>query len=250
MTAPLEIRGVRKAFGGLQALAGASFRLPAPGIYGLIGPNGAGKTTLFDVITGRQRPDDGAVLIEGTDRSGTAPHALAALGVARTFQECRVFPEMTCLENMLFATRPKGLAAALAQAATRSQAHREAREPEARRLLALARLDRCADARADVLSYGQRRLLEIAAALVTQPRLLLLDEPASGVNPALLESLREVLLAEQRERPTTVLVIEHNMEFIMELSERIVVMHQGAVLEEGTPAQIQASPRVIEAYLG
>ena len=248
MTA-LEIRDVRKAFGGLQALAGCSFTLDRPGIYGLIGPNGAGKTTLFDVITGRQRPDRGSVLVEGRERP-LAPHRLAGLGMARTFQECRVFPEMTCLENVLFATQPKRLGLTLGQALSRSAAHRRLHKAEARQWLQLASLERYADEPADILSFGQRRLLEIAAALVTRPRLLLLDEPAAGVNPALLAVLRDVLLAQQRAQPAVVLIIEHNMEFIMELSERIIVMHQGSVLEDGPPAAIQASPRVIEAYLG
>ncbi len=246
----LEIRDVRKAFGGLQALAGCSFTLDRPGIYGLIGPNGAGKTTLFDVITGRQRPDRGSVLIEGVERRRLAPHTLARLGMARTFQECRIFPAMTCLENVLFATQPKGLGPTLRQALSRSTGHRRVHEAEALDWLRLARLERYADDRADILSFGQRRLLEIVSALATKPRLLLLDEPAAGVNPALLGTLREVLLARQRERPAVVLIIEHNMEFIMDLSERIVVMHHGTVLEEGAPAAIQASPRVIESYLG
>ncbi|HTY70527.1 MAG TPA: ABC transporter ATP-binding protein [Alphaproteobacteria bacterium] len=245
----LDIREVRKSFGGLQALAGCTFALDRPGIYGLIGPNGAGKTTLFDVITGRQRPDHGHVLIAGSERV-LRPHVLAALGMARTFQECRVFPEMTCLENMLFATQPKGLARTLGQAFGRSVAHRRAHEAEARHWLQLATLERYADESASILSFGQRRLLEIAAALVTRPRLLLLDEPAAGVNPALLAVLRDVLVAQQRAQPAVVLIIEHNMEFIMDISERIIVMHQGAVLEQGSPAAIQASPRVIEAYLG
>jgi len=245
----LAIRDVRKAFGGLQALAGCTFTLDRPGIYGLIGPNGAGKTTLFDVITGRQRPDRGRVLIDGRERP-LAPHTLAGFGMARTFQECRVFPEMTCLDNLLFATQPKRLRQTLRQAFSRSAAHRRAHEAEMRRWLQLASLEPYADEPADILSFGQRRLLEIAAALATRPRLLLLDEPAAGVNPALLAVLRDVLLAQQRAQPAVVLIIEHNMEFIMDISERIVVMHQGVVLEEGPPAAIQASPRVIEAYLG
>ena len=246
----LEIRDVRKAFGGLQALAGCSFTLDRPGIYGLIGPNGAGKTTLFDVITGRVRPDRGAVLFEGAARRAVGPHALAAFGMARTFQECRVFPEMTCLENMLFATQPKSPARTLMQAMSRSRAHRATHEAEALRWLRLAKLDRYAGEPADILSFGQRRLLEIVSALVTRPRLLLLDEPAAGVNPALIGTLRDVLLEQQCERPAVMLIIEHNMEFIMDVSERIIVMHQGAVLEEGSPAVIQASRRVIESYLG
>jgi branched-chain amino acid transport system ATP-binding protein len=250
MTPPLEIRDVRKALGGVQVLAGCSFTLERAGIFGLIGPNGAGKTTLFDVVTGRQQPDRGAILLNGRAMTGRAPHRLTRLGVGRTFQECRVFPEMTCLDNVLFATQPKNLGASLGQALTRSRRRRDADSAEARRLLRLATLDRLENEPAGNLSYGQRRLLEIVSALVMRPHLLLLDEPASGVNPALLAVLRELLLTIQRERPTVFLIVEHNMEFIMGLSERIIVMHQGAVLEEGPPESIQISPRVLEAYLG
>ncbi len=250
MSALLEIRDVHKAFGGVRALTGCAFAIERPGIYGLIGPNGAGKTTLFDVITGRLAPDRGTILVEDREIQGQDPHTLVELGLSRTFQECRIFPEMSCLDNILFAAQPKGLAGALRQAFTRSQAARRSVEDEARRLLRLATLERYADAPASVLSFGQRRLLEIVSTLITRPRLLLLDEPASGVNPTLLNVLRDILIALHRERPVVFLIVEHNMEFIMELSDRIIVMHQGAVLEEGTPAAIQASPRVIEAYLG
>ena len=229
----LAVRGVEKRYGGVTALAGCSFDIPGPGIYGLIGPNGAGKTTLFDVIAGTTSPDRGSVRLEDEDVTGFAPHRLAARGVARSFQECRVFPEFTCLENLLFSGRK----------------HAAARD-EAMRLLALVNLEGHAGQPASALSFGQRRLLEIVGTFMQQPRLLLLDEPAAGVNPALLEVLTGFIRAMFRERPCVFLLIEHNMEFIMELAGEIVVMHQGAVLERGSPAAIQADARVIEAYLG
>ena len=229
----LAVQGIEKRYGGVSALAGCSFEIPGPGIYGLIGPNGAGKTTLFDVIAGNTPPDRGRVAIDGADVTGLAPHRLASLGVARSFQECRVFPEFSCLENLLFSGRRQG-----------------AGQAEARRLLELVRLESYAEQPAAALSFGQRRLFEIVGTFMQQPRLLLLDEPAAGVNPALLETLSQFLLAMFRERPSVLLVIEHNMEFVMALAGEIVVMHQGAVLERGTPQAIQASERVIEAYLG
>ena len=229
----LEVRDVSKRYGGVVALAGCSLAIERPGIYGLIGPNGAGKTTLFDVITGATVPDAGRVGIEGRDVTALAPHRLRSFGVARTFQECRVFPEFSCLENLLFAL----------------QFHRRAKS-EACRLLKLVNLDGYADEPASTLSFGQRRLLEIVGTFIVEPRFLLLDEPASGVNPMLLETLSEFLRTMYRERPGVFLIVEHNMQFIMQLAGELIVMHQGTVLDRGTPEAIQASPRVIEAYLG
>jgi ABC-type branched-subunit amino acid transport system ATPase component len=229
----LAVRGIEKRYGGLRALAGCSFDIGGDGIYGLIGPNGAGKTTLFDVIAGNTAPDGGSVHLAGQEVTGFASHRLAALGVARSFQECRVFPEFTCLDNLLFSGRRRG-------------AGRE----EAMRLLELVNLVRHADDVAAALSFGQRRLLEIVGTFMQRPRLLLLDEPAAGVNPALLETLSTFIREMYREQPCIFLVIEHNMEFVMQLAGEIIVMHQGAVLERGSPAAIQADARVIEAYLG
>jgi ABC-type branched-subunit amino acid transport system ATPase component len=250
MNALLELRGIEKRFGGVRALAGASFAIARPGITGLIGPNGAGKTTLFDCITGRQAPDAGAVLIGGRAVQGMRPEQLAALGVARSFQECRVFPDWSLRDNLLFALRPRGVGGALARAFSRKPALAPGAADEAMRLLRLATLESYADAPARVLSFGQRRLLEIVAALIARPRLLLLDEPASGINPGLIAVLAELLRQLHREQTGVFLIVEHNMEFIMGLADHIVVMHEGAVLEEGPPDAVQASPRVIDAYLG
>jgi ABC-type branched-subunit amino acid transport system ATPase component len=230
----LEIYGVSKRYGGVVALADCSIAIERPGIYGLIGPNGAGKTTLFDVITGATRPDAGRVRIERRDVTGIASHRLNRIGVARTFQECRVFPQFTCLENLLFAL----------------QLHRGGRREEPRRLLRLVNLEGYADEPASSLSFGQRRLLEIVGTFIVQPRFLLLDEPASGVNPMLLETLSAFLRAMYEERPGVFLIVEHNMQFIMELAGELIVMHQGAVLDRGAPEAIQRSAKVVEAYLG
>ena len=226
-----------KRYGGVVALADCSVAIERPGIYGVIGPNGAGKTTLFDVVTGVTRPEGGRVRIEGRDVTGLAPHRLKGIGVARTFQECRVFPQFTCLQNLLFALQLHGLA-------------RGARRDEALRMLRLVNLEGYADEPAASLSFGQRRLLEIVGTFVVRPRFLLLDEPAAGVNPMLLETLSRFLRAMYDERPGVFLIVEHNMEFIMQLAGELIVMHQGAILERGAPQDIQRSQQVVEAYLG
>lgn len=246
----LQVKGLRKAYGGIVALEGAEFCIEGPGIYGLIGPNGAGKTTLFDAIAGTIRPDAGQVLLGGREVTGWVSHRMAAAGISRTFQECRVLLEETCLDNVLFAAQPKGLGASVAQVFTRSDGHRRRMHDEAMRLLSLVRLQAYAGQPASVLSFGQRRLLEIVSTFISGPEVFLLDEPASGVNPALLQVLMDFIRTMYAERPRVFLVVEHNMEFIMSLAQDIIVMHQGRVLERGTPAQVQASPQVLEAYLG
>jgi len=246
----LVVRDLRKRYGGIAALAGAALEIARPGIYGLIGPNGAGKTTLFDIIAGGIAPDSGEVLLDGRTVTGLPSHRMAALGVARTFQECRILLEETCLDNLLFAAQRKGIVDTLGQFLSRSQAARRARRAEAMRLLRLVRLAEYADVPAANLSFGQRRLLEIVSTFITAPSVFLLDEPASGVNPALLETLSDFIRTMYAERPSVFFLVEHNMEFIMSLAGDIIVMHQGAVLERGTPQSVQASPRVVEAYLG
>ena len=218
MTAILELAGIRKAFGGIVALDDVALAIARPGIYGLIGPNGAGKTTLFDVVCGQQVPDNGTVRFEGQRIEALRVHQRARLGFSRTFQECRVLSEETCLDNVLFAAQDKRLGAELAQSMTRATRARGAMVAEAWRLLALVNLDGYADAPAAALSYGQRRLLEIVSALIARPRMLLLDEPASGVNPTLLDTLRDFLRQLYQERPIVFLIVEHNMEFIMSLA--------------------------------
>lgn len=228
----LKVTGMQKRYGGIVALSGCSFEIAKPGIYGLIGPNGAGKTTLFDVITGISDPDGGRVEIDGRDATGLPAHRLARLGLARSFQECRVFPEFSCLDNLLFGPCV------------------DATQDEAMRLLDMVNLAPQAGEPAASLSFGQRRLLELVGIFMMRPRILLLDEPAAGVNPALLELLAGFIRRMHAERPCLFLVVEHNMEFIMGLAGEIIVMHGGTVLERGSPAAVQASPAVIEAYLG
>ncbi len=250
MPAILDVENVTKSFGGVRAVDGASFRLAAPGIYGLIGPNGAGKTTLFDVICGRQSADTGSVRLAEARIDHLRVHQRARLGLARTFQECRVLEAETCLDNVLFAAQDKHLGSEITQAASRRRGARQSVTETAERLLDLVNLRHLAAEPAGNLSYGQRRLLEIVSSIIAQPRLLLLDEPASGINPTLLNTLHDFLLRIFAERQILILIVEHNMEFIMSLASHVLVMHQGRVLEQGPPAAIQASRRVIEAYLG
>jgi len=250
MGAILELLRLRKAFGGIVALNDLTLTIEQPGIYGLIGPNGAGKTTLFDVICGRETVGGGTIRFCGKLIERLRVHDRARLGFSRTFQECRVLLEESCLDNVLFAAQDKRLNREFQQAMKRTNSKRAELTAEAFRLLTLVNLDSYVNMPAANLSYGQRRLLEIVSALITRPRILLLDEPASGVNPTLLQTLRDFLLRIYRERDIVLLIVEHNMEFIMSLASHIVVMHQGQVLAQGAPVEIQSNPRVIEAYLG
>lgn len=250
MPAILELQGLRRAFGSIRAVDGVDLRFEGPGIYGLIGPNGAGKTTLFDLITGRQDTDAGEIRYRGQRMDGLPAHRRARAGFARTFQECRVLVEESCLDNLLFAAQDKRLGGALLRVlARRASAGRGARE-EAFHLLELVNLTRFAHQPAGALSYGQRRLLEIASTVMSHPGLLLLDEPAAGVNPTLINTLHDLLQRIHRERGISLVVVEHNMPFIMSLASTVVVLHQGKVLQQGTPEAVQADPRVVEAYLG
>ena len=246
----LRIQSLGKRYGGGVALDSVSLDIAGAGIYGLIGPNGAGKTTLFDCLAGTTEPDQGQVWLQGQEVTGWPAHRMAGLGVARTFQECRILPEETCLNNVLFAAQPQGLAGNLVQIFTRSRGHRVAAVDEAMRLLQLVRLQDHAHAPAAELSFGQRRLLEIVSTFMAQPEMLLLDEPASGVNPSLLQVLGDFVKTMMAERPRVMLLVEHNMAFVMDMAQDIIVMHQGQVLERGSPAQVQASAKVVEAYLG
>jgi neutral amino acid transport system ATP-binding protein len=248
----LAVAGVSKRFGGLVAVNEASFDVAPGSITGLIGPNGAGKTTMFNLVSGFLKPDGGAVHFAGWRCDGKPPHALAAAGLVRTFQIPRVLTRMTVLENMMLAgmNQPgEGLGAALYRPRLLAKREREVRD-QARELLDLIRLSRLADDYAGTLSGGQRKLLEFGRALMTQPRMVLLDEPMAGVAPPLAIQLLEHIIELRAARGTTILVIEHDMEAVMAISDRIVVMDEGAVIAEGLPEEIQRNERVIEAYLG
>jgi ABC-type branched-subunit amino acid transport system ATPase component len=229
----LAVDGLRKSFGGVAAVHGVSLALEAGRIYGLIGPNGSGKTTLFNCITGLQRCDAGRVVFKHERIDHLKPSAIARRGVGRTFQIIRVFPELTALENLLVVTR-----------GARAEAERRGRE-----MLRFVRLDGLADEYAGNLSYGQQKLVEFVRVLMTDPTLILLDEPAAGVNRTLLNDLLGAV-ARLRDEGRTILLVEHDMKVVMGLCETVFVLDHGEKIAEGPPGLIQSDERVIEAYFG
>ena len=246
MTPRLQVRGIEKSFGGVQAVRGVSFDVYQGEILGVLGPNGSGKSTLFNCILGQLLPSRGSVSLDGRDVTGLRPSNLNRLGVSRTFQLLQVFPRLTVRENLILA----------------GQEHRGSRlgrlfgapdaglGPEADRMLEFFRLGDLAHEMAGSLSYGQQKLLDAAMAFMAGSRLVLLDEPAGGVNPTMLAGLRERLAAINREARATFVVIEHNMEFVMALCTRLIVLAEGQVIAEGSPDEVRRNPAVIEAYLG
>jgi branched-chain amino acid transport system ATP-binding protein len=246
MSAVLEVRDLAKTFGGISAVNGVSFDVNEGEILGLIGPNGSGKSTLFNCILGQLAPSAGEVRLGGQPITGMRPCDLNRLGVGRTFQLLQVFPQLSVRENLVLAgqehqgsmwsrlvgRRDVGLTAA------------------ANRMIEFFRLGALAEEKAGALSYGQQKLLDVAMAFMAGPRLVLLDEPAGGVNPTMLGSLRERLRAINAAEKATFVVIEHNMEFVMSLCTRILVLAEGRIIAEGAPDEIRANREVIEAYLG
>ena len=247
----LSIRNLGKHFGGLSVLEDVSFDVPVGGIFGLIGPNGAGKTTVFNLVTGLLKPSSGTISFEGRDLAGLPPHLVTRLGIARTFQNIRIFKEMTLLENVMVGMHHHlayGPVELFLNSGACRGAEKQARQ-RALELLSWVRLDQRAETLADNLSYGDQRKLEFARALATEPRLLLLDEPVAGMNSSektvLMEEIRNIC-----QRGFSVFLIEHDMRFVMGVCERIAVLNFGRIIAEGSPDEVRNNPDVIEAYLG
>jgi neutral amino acid transport system ATP-binding protein len=239
----LEVEALSKRFGGVVAVDSCSLSVPAGSITGLIGPNGSGKTTVFNLVTGFLPADGGEMRFKSRSIAGLGPDRIYGLGIGRTFQLARIFPRLTALENMLVPVRRAGLRALLSRG---QWGHEKERAMD---MLEFMDISKVAGTLGGALSYGQRKLLELAAVMMAQPELVLLDEPAGGVNPVLLERIAEHIRQLNR-LGVTFLLVEHNMGFVMNLCHDVIVLDQGRVIAKGTPREVRENPAVLDAYLG
>ena len=246
MSTVLEVSGIKKSFGGIAAVDGVSFSVREGEILGIIGPNGCGKSTLFNCILGQLTPTAGQVKLDGADVTGLSPSALNRRGISRTFQLLQVFPELSVRENLILSGQEHQGTMVQRLFGARDAGLTEA----ANKMIGFFKLGHLADAKAASLSYGQQKLLDAAMAFMAGPRLVLLDEPAGGVNLTMLGDLKERLKAMNAEQGATFVVIEHNMDFVMSLCTRVIVLAEGKVLAEGTPDEVRNNKAVMDAYLG
>ena len=246
MIALLDVQNMQKAYGAIRAVDGVSFTVAAGEILGVIGPNGSGKTTLFNAILGQVTPSAGTVAFEGATVTAIKPLHLARLGIGRTFQTLQVFGQLSVRDNLIAAGQEFG-GSKFSRLFAAPDAGLGSRADD---IIALFRIGHVAHLAAGGLSYGQQKLVDIAMAFMSRPRLVLLDEPCAGVNPALIDQLTGLLRQVNRETGATFVVIEHNMDFVMNLCSRVICMAQGRILAEGLPAAVQANQAVLEAYLG